>query len=170
LNFLTRTKLQKLKEKLTYFYGRNFPIAYQEKYNFAEEWQGGGKNEENNLYERIQAESVLVRFACLFLMLTNTFLVWECTVERVFRADGEASSFFVPAMALGVVNRAVAAALKLYLHFISAGNTLAPRKAAKILIKDLLCAFYFLACLYQPIYGSAVLMGVEVVVEGHLYL
>lgn len=53
VNFLTRTKLQKLKEKLTYFYGRNFPIKYQEKFAFVEEWQGGDRSEEKNLSERI---------------------------------------------------------------------------------------------------------------------
>lgn len=34
VRFMSRTRLQKLKEKVTLFYGRNYPILYQDKYNF----------------------------------------------------------------------------------------------------------------------------------------
>jgi hypothetical protein len=111
---LTRTKLQKLKEKLTYFYGRNFPIKYQEKFNFAEEWQGGERKEEKSLSERIQFESLPLRIVCLFIMLSNAFLVWQCSVSRVFSSEEE-TALFMPLMFLGLLNRLVAGGLKLYL-------------------------------------------------------
>lgn len=31
---MNETRMQNLKEKITYFYGRNFPIKYQPKYSF----------------------------------------------------------------------------------------------------------------------------------------
>lgn len=96
----------------------------------------------------------MVRIVCLFIMLTNTFLVWEMTVERVFRAQDEISSFFIPVMGLGVFNRVVAAGLKLYLEFISANNTLGGKTLTLIVVKDTLCSLFFIACLFGPIYNS----------------
>jgi hypothetical protein len=53
-------------------------------------------------------------------MVTNTLLVWEMTIERIFRAQDELSSLFLPMLGLGMVSRVAAAGLKMYLEYISA--------------------------------------------------
>jgi hypothetical protein len=46
VEFLNRNRLQKLKERVTYFYGRNFPIDYNPKYDFKERWEDLNKKDE----------------------------------------------------------------------------------------------------------------------------
>ena len=107
--------MQKLKEKLTYFYGRNFPIAYQDKYNFLEEWQGLEKKEEKNLNDLIQSENIIIQMTCLFIMISNTLIVWSVSLERVFKTEDETSQLLLPIFWLGIVNRIISAILRLYL-------------------------------------------------------
>lgn len=48
-------------------------------------------------------------------MLTDTFLVWFLTVERVFKGEVEDSPYFDLVVALGIGNRFAAGAINLYL-------------------------------------------------------
>lgn len=54
-----KDRMQIFKEKLMYFYGRNFFIVYQNKYNFLEEWQGLEKEGEE-LNDLIQSGKVII--------------------------------------------------------------------------------------------------------------
>lgn len=48
---MNRNRLQKLKERFSEFYGRNFPIDYQPKYNFHERWEDMTKKEQKRSAE-----------------------------------------------------------------------------------------------------------------------
>lgn len=45
VNLMNPTKFENLKAKILNFYQQNFPINYQSKYNFSEQWENTKKNE-----------------------------------------------------------------------------------------------------------------------------
>lgn len=69
-----------------------------------------------------------------------------------------------------MVNRVTASALKLYLEDISSKDTRSMKIKVMIIIKDALCLLYFLGCLNDALYGSPLMLIVELLVEFHLYL
>lgn len=74
------------------------------------------KKEEKNLNDLIQSENFIIQIACLFIMISNTLIVWSVSLERVFRTEDEASQLLFPVFWLGIVNRIISAILRLYLE------------------------------------------------------
>ena len=83
--FMAKNRLEKLRERLNYFYGRNYPLNYQEKFNFEERWQNSLNNTDTTLDQFLHSESLWVQLMFLFIMLCNCFIIWSITVDRVFK-------------------------------------------------------------------------------------
>lgn len=48
-------------------------------------------------------------------MITNTFIVWNLSVERIFKNQEESSMLYMFTIIVGIINRVVSVGLRLYL-------------------------------------------------------
>jgi NADH:ubiquinone oxidoreductase subunit K len=67
------------------------------------------------LYELIQSENTIVQFISLLIMITNTFIVWNLSVERIFKNEDENSMLYMFTIGVGIINRVISVGLRLYL-------------------------------------------------------
>ena len=74
-----------LRERLTNFYGKNFVIDYQDRFNFEEEWEdkvaASNKIVEDNGLE----ENPLEIGSSVIIAFTLAVSVWVSTVDLIFR-------------------------------------------------------------------------------------
>ncbi len=87
-------------------------------------------------------------------MITNTFIVWNLTVERIFKQPTENTTLYIFTTVVGIINRLVSATLRLYLETVSREDNLSLKVMVKILLKDVFSMMYFLMGLLTTLYYS----------------
>lgn len=91
-------------------------------------------------------------------MITNTIIVWNISVERIFLSEGESSTFNKPILALAIANRVMSAALKLYLEYRRSEDILTLKSTLHIISKEMFCLFYCILGLCDFLFHSAIML------------